>query len=254
MSSRKKRQADPPAWAEDVKPPEDVMELFYAPTGFPKPGPIISTSPDGDDGGVKQAGEAETPGQPADDKTENRDHATAGGQSRVETAPETLPPLPRTRPSPESDQLDDGNAIPPPAPGSNFADVPQGRTEREAGPSAPPEQEAPSLPRSEAFDKYIQEWDPFLTPGQKAVLRAIFDMTLAIDQPTCFTSTLKLSKAANISERHTQNVLKMLERLGFLARLEVYNMKDKQGTTIELYKTRNTTPVKIQTKYFMEGG
>src|SRR5205809_949386 len=49
MASQKKpqskRKVELPDWSNEVKPSEDVMAMFYAPTGVPKPGPLIPILP-----------------------------------------------------------------------------------------------------------------------------------------------------------------------------------------------------------------
>ena len=32
-----------PDWSDEVRPSEDIMQLLYAPTGTPAPGPLAST-------------------------------------------------------------------------------------------------------------------------------------------------------------------------------------------------------------------
>lgn len=257
MSSRKKRQADPPEWAEDVKPKDDVMAMFYAPTGLPKPGPIggpASSTADPDGGDAAQTTDLETGAQVETNISQPIDQVSEDVQAQLSVESETADLASvksvqrRTRVPSDGQKVGNKQGV-----GTESLYSPAARSSQ-TGPDEGASRYTISAASSLlTFDEYIREWKPFLPQRHIAVLRAIFDMTLGIGQETCFTSTNRIAKASGVSVRHVHEVVIKLERHGFLARLEVYNQRDKKGSTIELYRTRKTGEVNIQRKYFMEG-
>jgi DNA-binding MarR family transcriptional regulator len=93
-----------------------------------------------------------------------------------------------------------------------------------------------------AFDAHFGQWKPFLTEAQMCVLEALYNMTHAKGVAECLTSVPKLAAAAGISERQTYNVVKELERNGFIERPETFNTPTKKGTVFRLLLSRRTTP------------
>lgn len=122
-------------------------------------------------------------------------------------------------------------------------------TEAEETPHAPEEviprdeirEEFPS-PDAGAFDAHFRQWRPFLSEAQMCVLEALYNMTHAKGVDECLTSMPKLSAAAGISERQTYNVVKDLEKNGFIERPVTYNTPTKKGTVFRLHLSRRTTP------------
>ncbi len=93
---------------------------------------------------------------------------------------------------------------------------------------------------SNQFDKHFGQWRPFLPEGQLYVLEALFNLTHAVGGEQCMSSMPKLAAAAGISERQTYNVVKELERLGFVERLVTFNTRTKKGTIFRLNLSRNS--------------
>jgi hypothetical protein len=89
-----------------------------------------------------------------------------------------------------------------------------------------------------AFEEHFDVWQPFLTEGQMCVLKALYDMTHAKGTDSCMSSMPKLSAASGVSERQTYNVVKELERYGFIERPETFNTPTKKGTIFRLHLTR----------------
>jgi hypothetical protein len=88
------------------------------------------------------------------------------------------------------------------------------------------------------FDDYFGQWRPYLPQAQVCVLEALFNMSHALEMNECLTSMPKLAAAAGISERQTYNVVKELEKNGFLERSETFNTPTKKGTIFRLFLTR----------------
>jgi DNA-binding MarR family transcriptional regulator len=97
-------------------------------------------------------------------------------------------------------------------------------------------------PDAGAFDAHFGQWKPFLSEAQMCVLEALYNMTHAKGDTECLTSMPKLAAAAGISERQTYNVVKELERNGFIERPETFNTPTKKGTVFRLLLSRRTTP------------
>ncbi|MDQ3803885.1 MAG: helix-turn-helix domain-containing protein [Acidobacteriota bacterium] len=103
------------------------------------------------------------------------------------------------------------------------------------------QEETPS-PDAGNFDMHFGQWKPFLSEAQMCLLEALYNMTHAKGVAECLTSMPKLAEAAGISERQTYNVVKELERTGFIERPETFNTPMKKGTIFRLLLTRRTTP------------
>lgn len=99
-----------------------------------------------------------------------------------------------------------------------------------------------SSPDSGAFDAHFGQWRPFLSEAQMCVLEALFNMTHARGVGECLSSMPKLAAAAGVSERQTYNVVKELEKNGFIERPETFNTPTKKGTVFRLLLSRRTTP------------
>lgn len=94
--------------------------------------------------------------------------------------------------------------------------------------------------RSTAFEEHFGQWRPFLTEGQMCVLEALYNMTHAKGTDSCMSSMPKLATASGVSERQTYNVVKELERHGFIERPETFNTPTKKGTIFRLHLTRRS--------------
>lgn len=97
-------------------------------------------------------------------------------------------------------------------------------------------------PDAGVFEAHFGQWRPFLSEAQMCVLEALYNMTHAKGDSECLTSMPKLAAAAGVSERQTYNVVKELERNGFIERPETFNTPTKKGTVFRLFLSRQTTP------------
>lgn len=130
------------------------------------------------------------------------------------------------------------------------ATVPEVAADVEEGPTPTPENEVrreevleETAPEGGGnFDAHFGQWRPFLSEAQMCVLEALYNMTHARGVAECLTSMPKLAGAAGVSERQTYNVVKELERTGFIERPETYNTPTKKGTVFRLLLSRRTTP------------
>jgi hypothetical protein len=106
--------------------------------------------------------------------------------------------------------------------------------------------------RSLAFEGHFGQWRPFLTEGQMCILEALYDMTHAKGTDTCMSSMPKLAAASGVSERQTYNVVKELERHGFIERPETFNTPTKKGTIFRLHLTRRAALIVPDRHYHYE--
>jgi hypothetical protein len=106
--------------------------------------------------------------------------------------------------------------------------------------------------RSVAFEEHFGQWRPFLSEGQMCILEALYDMTHAKGTDSCMSSMPKLAAAAGVSERQTYNVVKDLEKHGFIERPETFNTPTKKGTIFRLHHTRRATPTVPDRHYHYE--
>jgi DNA-binding MarR family transcriptional regulator len=284
MSSRKKpqstRKVDTPEWAADVKPSEDVMAMFYAPTGQPKSGPLVPLSPPVPAPDVREddvasdyistvedtsVKEQETSSEEYAGRVDEEDaSALEVIENKVESAdlsPETdllKMNKPRSRPA-QSKSASQGVVVnealeTPPAPETEGQTKTQRlETVHDNFDQNPPLTADPAVraPRGAEFEKHFGDWRPFLTQGQISVLEALFDMTHALGHSDCFTSNARLATAAGISARQTSNILNDLERFGFIVRLETFNTRTKKGTILRLFLTRQMTPMNVTRRYHL---
>ena len=117
----------------------------------------------------------------------------------------------------------------------------------------PPRVESPRpRQRSVAFEEHFGVWRPFLTEGQMCVLEALYDMTHAVGTDNCMSSMPKLAAAAGVSERQTYNVVKELEKHGFIERPETYNTPTKKGTICRLHLSRRAAHAVPDRQYHFE--
>jgi hypothetical protein len=96
--------------------------------------------------------------------------------------------------------------------------------------------------QSGAFEGHFGQWRPFLSDGEMCVLEALFQMTHAVGSDHCLTSMPRIAAAAGISERQTYNVVRGLEKYGFIERPETFNTPTKKGTVFRLHLTRLAHP------------
>jgi DNA-binding MarR family transcriptional regulator len=106
--------------------------------------------------------------------------------------------------------------------------------------------------RSSAFEEHFSVWRPFLTEGQMCILEALYDMTHAKGTDTCMSSMPKLAAASGVSERQTYNVVKELEKHGFIERPETFNTPTKKGTIFRLHLTRRSLLMVPDRQYHYE--
>jgi hypothetical protein len=158
--------------------------------------------------------------------------------AQVEEAATTSLPQPQPEPLQIFKELREAAAMEEPA--GAVAEKEASRLE-EITPQEEVEEEI-SAPVAGTFDTHFGQWRAFLSEAQMCVLEALYNMTHAKGVVECLTSMPKLAAAAGVSERQTYNVVKELERNGFIERPETFNTPTKKGTVFRLLLSRRTTP------------
>lgn len=235
--AKSERAVDLPDWADDVTPSDEVMKKFYAPTGTFKPGPII----------VPTAGEAPAP-EPsaASPEVKSRD---AGVGARPEP-PETVDDSPENATSGSLTQTDDlGESGPeeekPSLHPPELKDQAPAERAAPAGVLESPETPAKAIRETAAeasrgtqptiFEEFARKWKRYLYPGQLAVMRTLFELTVARGTTECFTRYSELATATKMTRRNCINVMNSLVERGFVTRLEVRNDATGKGIRLRVH-------------------
>ena len=238
---RSERDIDLPDWADEVTPADEVMRKFYAPTGAFKSGPIAVPQP---------AAHADAPTAPtqADADEETRPENTGGESADTRPATTSVATVER-QPEPASDpqvslqtdvrEIEESPAasLPLPAPeveltrkAAPFSDDavasrPTPRATKEIG-----DQTQPS-----SFEEFARKWRRYLYPGQLAVMRTLYEMTLTRGSSECFTQYSQIASATKMTRRNCINVMNSLVERGFVERLEVRNDATGKGIRLRVH-------------------
>jgi hypothetical protein len=237
---RSERDVGLPDWADDVTPADEVMRKFYAPTGAFKPGPIpvpqpiadttprsaplderARAEPSPENTGVEST--YDSPQAPASDVVIERREIEPTLDSQIsllsdlsETEEKLVTSLPahthEINPTGVHNVVDER--------GSDFRQTP---------PSAA---EAIGQAQTFSFEEFARKWRRYLYPGQMAVMRTLYEMTLSRGTTECFTQYSQIALATKMTRRNCINVMNSLVERGFVERLEVRN--DAAGKGIRL--------------------
>lgn len=216
--ARSEREVDLPDWADEVTPADEVMRKFYAPTGAFKPGPIVArpaTAP---------------PVAPVEGAEEEGVEAQITAQPPPEPAPDA--PAASTVSQASVAEKQDASAATPLPPPALEARKPAGR--RAAAPGESDDLTRDSLGGAQAtpFGEFARRWSRYLYPGQLAVMRELYGLTIARGVTDCFTRYSEIAAATKMTRRNCINVVNSLVERGFIERLEVRN--DAAGKGIKL--------------------
>jgi hypothetical protein len=229
--AKSERDVDLPDWADDVTPADEVMKKFYAPTGSFKSGPIS----------VQQPG-ASAPGPYIVNPEEKEGSGTPHPKTleAIEATPEkpvTVPPVP-----PNIAKKEDKREVTS-LPSSDREIRTPSEENRTAPPSATPLAKQISKASAEplkgsqtsSFEGFAQKWKRYLYPGQLAVMRTLFDQTMALGTTECFTRYSEIAVATKMTRRNCINVMNSLVERGFVERLEVRNDATGKGIRLRIH-------------------
>jgi hypothetical protein len=176
-------------------------------------------------------------------------------RERTQAPPEAGPPGEETRVSPESpapvadaraeSDSDAGARDTTEAPPASAAETPSLKapaanvTRRPAGRKAgrgtrlrPAVVKAAAPPAEGSVEHYAQRWKQVyrLNKGEISVMRVMFTLTHEKGVSECYIKVPEVAEAAQLKKRRCQYVIRSLEELGFLDRLEEYDPSVRLGT------------------------
>jgi len=230
--AKSEREVELPEWADDVTPADEVMRKFYAPTGAFKSGPIVVQQP-----GVSAAPEPSAPVTKESEET-GLPAPTEPLKSAADTPEEVIPAVSaRTDAAKQEDQTSESSLPPadlkaPAPPEEDVSAVVPDTTEK---PAQRVPVETPSEAQNQSFEEFARKWRRYLYPGQMAVMRTLFDLTVAKGTSECFTRYSELATATKMTRRNCINVMNSLVDRGFVKRLEVRNDATGKGIKLRVY-------------------
>jgi hypothetical protein len=236
---RSDREVDLPDWADDVTPADEVMKKFYAPTGAFKPGPIAVPPPVNDAVPPAASPEARTGEEARHENTgaeEEKNYPASAGETAVEQQRPEQVSKPQVSLQPELRRAEERPSASPPRT-THQADRAAVRdevgTEQSAPSPSPRPMPEPAQPSS--FDEFARKWKRYLYPGQLAVMRTLFEMTLDRRSFECFTQYSQIASATKMTRRNCINVMNSLVERGFVERLEVRNDATGKGIRLRIH-------------------
>ena len=239
---RSDREVDLPDWADDVTPADEVMKKFYAPTGAFKPGPIAVLPPVKDAAPPASSSELRSDEEARQENIgaeEGKNHPASAGEVAVERQRPEQISEPQVSLQPELRGVEERPSASPPrtthlaerAPVRDEAGTEQSATR----PSPRPVPEATDPAQSSPFDEFARKWKLYLYPGQLAVMRTLFEMTLDRGSFECFTQYSQIASATKMTRRNCINVMNSLVERGFVERLEVRNDATGKGIRLRVH-------------------
>jgi DNA-binding MarR family transcriptional regulator len=239
---KSERDVELPDWADDVTPADEVMKKFYAPTGTFKSGPIV---------GQPAAAPAATETSAAHTSEEEKEESHAARQEKEEqpsqaivTFPEqadTTTALSSTNIAEKDDKSEKASPIPPDlkAQALSSEKATPGVLEASDAAKRPVSRitvtETPEGSQASPFEEFARKWKRYLYPGQLAVMRTLFDLTIAEGTNECFTRYSELAGATKMTRRNCINVMNSLVERGFVTRLEVRNDATSKGIRLRIH-------------------
>lgn len=239
---RSEREVNLPDWADDVTPADEVMKKFYAPTGAFKSGPIAVPPPVNDAAPHAASPEARIGEEARHENTGaevGKNRPASAGEVAVEEQRSEQISEPQVSLQTEFREAEERSSASPPRP-AHQAERAAARDEVVAEHSAPrpsprpvPAAADPAQPSS--FDEFARKWKRYLYPGQLAVMRTLFEMTLDRGSFECFTQYSQIASATKMTRRNCINVVNSLVERGFVERLEVRNDATGKGIRLRVH-------------------
>ncbi|HYX71814.1 MAG TPA: hypothetical protein VE732_03525, partial [Nitrososphaera sp.] len=89
--------------------------------------------------------------------------------------------------------------------------------------------------QTSSFEEFARKWRRYLYPGQLAVMRTLYELTLARGTSECFTQYSQIALATKMTRRNCINVMNSLVERGFVERLEVRNDATGKGIRLRVH-------------------
>lgn len=220
--AKSEREVDLPDWADEVTPADEVMRKFYAPTGAFKSGPIAVQPP------------AVPPiAHPTEETREEGVDAQVAPQAPAEHAPDA-PAVSPVSPVSVMEKQDAGAATSLPSPEREPRN-PAGRRSAAPRTSADVARNTVEGTQASPFGEFAKRWNRYLYPGQLAVMRELYGLTIERGVTDCFTRYSEIATATKMTRRNCINVVNSLVERGFVERLEVRNDATGKGITLRIH-------------------
>lgn len=232
---KSERDVDLPDWADEVTPTDEVMKKFYAPTGTFKSGPINVQPP------IAPVTE-HPPSKPVETDTERPVDNQSASTVAIETleAPPGKPTL--TSSTPISVAKEEASTEKASLPSSNQEMQSPSAEKATVSFPATPTKPATNTPKevfkevqTASFEEFARKWNRYLYPGQLAVMRTLFDLTIARGITECFTRYSEIATATKMTRRNCINVMNALVERGFVERLEIRNDATGKGIKLRIH-------------------
>ena len=169
------------------------------------------------------------PASPAPEAEVRAESDSDAGASDIAEAPPPLAVAPES-PSPQ-------------APASNLARRPAARKAGRGTRPRPAVVKTAAPPVEGSVEHYAQRWKQVyrLNKGEISVMRVMFSLTHEKGVSECYIKVPEVAEAAQLKKRRCQYVIRGLEELGFLDRLEEYDPSVRLGTKYRV----NLKPVRL---------
>jgi hypothetical protein len=239
---RSERDVDLPDWADEVTPADEVMKKFYAPTGVFKPGPVAVPPPVNDAAPPAAPPEAHTAQEARPESTgaeETNNLMDLAGEAAVGQPRPGHVSEPRVSLQSELREAEE-------RPSASLSQTAHqaGQTavqnkvvteESATSPSARSVTRTTDPAQASSFDEFARKWKRYLYPGQLAVMRTLFEISLDRGSSECFTQYSQIASATKMTRRNCINVMNSLVERGFVERLEVRNDATGKGIRLRVY-------------------
>jgi hypothetical protein len=226
--ARSERDVDLPDWADEVTPADEVMKKFYAPTGSFKSGPINVQQPAAP---ITDPSASPPLGDVKEGLVNNQPESEAvpGKPASTTSAPPSI-----------AEQEDKREKSSLPLPGREIRSIPEektGATESaiQARPVVQASTETLERAQTSSFEEFARKWKRYLYPGQLAVMRTLFDLTIGRGTTECFTRYSEIAVATKMTRRNCINVMNSLVERGFVTRLEIRNDATGKGIKLRIH-------------------
>ncbi len=239
---RSERDVDLPDWADDVTPADEVMKKFYAPTGVFKPGPVAVPPPVKDAAPPAVPPEARTAQEARPENTGVEEASTLTASASEATVEQPRPGQvsePQVSLQTEFREAEErpSASLPRTADQAERAAIQKEvfTEESATSPTPRPVTGTADLAQPSSFDVFARKWKRYLYPGQLAVMRTLFEMTLDRGSFECFTQYSQIASSTKMTRRNCINVMNSLVERGFVERLEVRNDATGKGIRLRVH-------------------
>ena len=218
------------------------MKKFYAPTGVFKPGPVAVPPPVNDSSPPAAAHDARTAqeARPENTGAEVTNNLTASaGEADVEQPRPGQVSEPQVSLQTELREAEErpSASLPRTADQAERVAVQDEVVTEESAtrPSPRPVTGTPDPAQPSSFDEFARKWKRYLYPGQLAVMRTLFEMTVDRGSFECFTQYSQIASSTKMTRRNCINVMNSLVERGFVERLEVRNDATGKGIRLRVH-------------------